>query len=166
MRDKNYGIDALRMLAMFMVVILHILTQGGILNATGKFTSQYEAGWLLQTAAFCAVDVYALISGYVWVYAKYQYRNIIELWIQVVFYTVLITLLFWVFIPDSVSAMEWIKAIFPVMFNQYWYFSSYAALFLFIPLLNVILEKMEKRKLQICIGMILLFFLLYSDVVL
>lgn len=169
MRDKNYGIDALRMLAMFMVVILHILTQGGILNATGRFTSQYEAGWLLQTAAFCAVDVYALISGYVWVYAKYQYRNIIELWIQVVFYTVLITLLFWVFIPDSVSAMEWIKAIFPVMFNQYWYFSSYAALFLFIPLLNVILEKMEKRKLQICIGMILLFFcciqtLFYSDV--
>ena len=27
--EKNYGIDALRMLAMFMVVSLHILTQGG-----------------------------------------------------------------------------------------------------------------------------------------
>ena len=146
------------MLAMFMVVILHILNQGGVLNASGRFSSQYEAGWLLQSAAFCAVDVYALISGYVWVYAKYRYRNIIELWLQVLFYTISITFLFWMFVPSSVSAMEWIKAVFPVMFNQYWYFSSYVALYLFIPLLNIILEKMEQRQLKYCIGLILLFF--------
>lgn len=168
MREKNYGIDALRMLAMFMVTILHILTQGGVLNATVRFTSQYEAGWLLQIAAFCAVDVYALISGYVWVCAKYKYRNLVELWLQVLFYTVSITVLFRMFIPSSVTFMEWVKAISPVMFNQYWYFSSYVALFLFIPLLNIILEKMSKRGLQFCLGMILLFFscmqtLFYSD---
>ena len=168
MREKNYGIDALRMLAMFMVVVLHLLNQGGILNASGRFTSQYEAGWLLQSAAFCAVDVYALISGYVWVQARYKYRNLMELWLQVLFYTVSITALFWLIVPNSVSAMEWLKAIFPVMFNQYWYFSSYVALFLFIPLLNFVLENMEKRKLQFCIGIILLFFscvqtLFYSD---
>lgn len=168
MKERNCGIDALRMLAMFMIMVLHILMQGGILNASGRFTSQYEAGWFLETAAFCAVNVYALISGYVWVYAKYRYRNLIELWLQVFFYTVSITILFRVFYPSSVSVMEWIKAIFPVMFNQYWYFSSYVALFLFIPLLNIILEKMKKRQLIFCIGMILVFFsgiqtLFYSD---
>ena len=168
MREKNYGIDVLRMLSMFMVVIIHILNSG-VINAPSRFTSQYESGWLLEIAAFCAVDIYALISGYVWVYTKYRYRNIIELWLQVLFYTVSITVLFWIFVPSSVSATECMKAIFPVMFNQYWYFSSYVALFLFIPLLNVILEKMEKRNLKYCIGMILLFFgciqtLFYSDV--
>ena len=85
MNEKNYGIDALRILSMFMVTILHVLTQGGILNASGRFTSQYEVVWLLQTMAFCAVNVYALISGYVWVYAKYRYRNLMELWLQVFF---------------------------------------------------------------------------------
>lgn len=168
MNEKNYGIDALRILSMFMVTILHVLTQGGILNASGRFTSQYEVGWLLQTMAFCAVNVYALISGYVWVYAKYRYRNLMELWLQVFFYTVSITILFRFLYPASVSALDWIKAIFPVMFNQYWYFSSYVALFLFIPLLNIVLEKMEKRQLKFCIGMILFFFsgiqtLFYSD---
>ena len=44
MNEKNYGIDALRILSMFMVTILHVLTQGGILNASGRFTSQYEVG--------------------------------------------------------------------------------------------------------------------------
>lgn len=158
MEKRYYGIDALRMLSMFMVIILHILNQGGTLNVSGRFTSQYEVGWFLETATFCAVDVYALISGYVGVYAKYRYRNIIELWLQVFFYTVSITVLFWIFMPSSVSAIEWINAIFPVMFNQYWYFSSYVALFLFIPLLNIILKKMEKIQLRFCIGMILLFF--------
>ena len=136
MNEKNYGIDALRILSMFMVTILHVLTQGGILNASGRFTSQYEVVWLLQTMAFCAVNVYALISGYVWVYAKYRYRNLMELWLQVFFYTVSITILFRLLCSSSVSALDWIKAIFPVMFNQYWYFSSYVALFIFIPLLN------------------------------
>ena len=166
---KNRGIDALRMVAMFMVVTLYILTQGGVLNASVRFTSQYEAGWFLQTAAFCAVDVYALISGYVWACAEYRYRKIIELWLQVAVYTVSITVLLCFLIPSSVSATQWLKAFFPVMSGQYWYFSSYVALFLFIPLLNMILEKMEKRQLRFCLGMILLFFscfqtLFYSDV--
>lgn len=168
LKERNCGIDALRIFAMFMVTVLHILTQGGILNASGRFTSQYEVGWFLETAAYCAVNIYALISGYVGIYAQYRYRNILELWTQVIFYTIIITILFCAFVPSSVSAMEWIKAIFPVMFNQYWYFSSYVALFLFIPLLNIILEEMEKRQLIFCIGMILLFFsciqtLFYSD---
>lgn len=168
-KERNYGIDALRMLSMFMVVVLHIFNSGGVLDATGRFTSQYEVGWLLQNATFCAVDVYALISGYVWVNAKYKFRNIIELWLQVLFYTVSITALFSIFSPSSVSFMEWIKALFPVMFNQYWYFSSYFALFLFIPLLNIILEKAEKKQLLISIGIILFFFsgvqtLFYSNV--
>lgn len=118
---------------------------------------------------FCAVDIYALISGYVWVNAKYRFRNIIELCLQVFCYSVLITFVFSILAPSSVSLLDWLKSIFPVMFNQYWYFSSYVGLFLFIPLLNLILNKMDKRQLQLCIGMLLLFFsclqsLFFSDV--
>lgn len=168
MQERNYGLDALRVLTMFMVVILHILTGGGLLGETARFTSQYEAGWFLQCAAFCAVDVFALISGYVWVNAKYRYRNILELWLQVIFYTVSITALFQIFSPSTVSALEWLKALFPIMFNQYWYFSSYTALFLFIPLLNCILKQMEIGQLKRCLGWILFSFscmqtLFYSD---
>ena len=157
-KERNYGIDALRILSMFMVVVLHIFNAGGVLAASGRFTSQYEVGWLFQNAAFCAVDVYALITGYVWVNAKYKYRNVVELWLQVFFYSVLITALFSIFSPSSVSYKEWIKALFPIMSNQYWYFSSYFALFLFIPLLNIIIEKTEKKQLAVFIVIILFFF--------
>ena len=51
-REKNYGIDALRILSMFMVVGLHIFNSGGVLDATERFSSRCEVGWLFQNAIF------------------------------------------------------------------------------------------------------------------
>lgn len=169
MKDKNYGIDALKILSMFMVVVLHVLTNGGILNASVRFTGQYEAGWFLQTACFCAVDVFALITGYLRVNARYKYRNIIELWLQVFFYSVIISVGMKLLFPSLVSLFDVLKSFFPVMSGQYWYFSSYFALFLFIPLLNTVLEHTEKKQMFFSLIMILMFFsgfqtLFYSDV--
>lgn len=60
---RNYGIDALRILSMMMVVTLHILTNGEALNSTKVFSGQYEMAWLLQIACFGAVNCYVIISG-------------------------------------------------------------------------------------------------------
>ena len=60
---RNYGIDALRLFSMFLIVIMHVLGQGGILNrATGHV---YRVGWLFESFAYCAVNCFAIISGYV-----------------------------------------------------------------------------------------------------
>ena len=154
---RNYGIDALRILSMMMVVTLHILTNGGVLNSTKVFSSQYEMAWLLQIACFGAVNCYAIISGYVGVYAKYRYRNLVELWLRVLFYTISITVIFSIFFPGKVTWLDWIKAIFPGMLVQYWYFSSYIALFLFMPFLNNILNKMKKQQIESFLLLILIF---------
>lgn len=37
--DRNYGIDALRIYSMFMIIVLHILSKGGILE------SAKNVGW-------------------------------------------------------------------------------------------------------------------------
>lgn len=60
---RNYGIDLLRMVAMFMVVILHVLGQGGVLAKTAGLKN--HIAWLLETGAYCAVDCFAIISGFV-----------------------------------------------------------------------------------------------------
>ena len=46
-RERNYGIDLLRLVSMFMVVILHVLGAGGILEATGGMVFHNRAAWLL-----------------------------------------------------------------------------------------------------------------------
>lgn len=76
---RNYGIDALKIVSMFMIVILHTLGHGGILSSVSIFSGKYYAAWLMEIAAYCAVNCYALISGYVGINSKYRYSKIISL---------------------------------------------------------------------------------------
>ena len=50
---------------MFFVVLLHSLGHGGVLKNTIIDSPQYKFAWFLEIFAYCAVDVFALISGYV-----------------------------------------------------------------------------------------------------
>ena len=161
--ERNYGIDLLRMLSMFLVCILHILEQGGVIGASKALSAQYETAWFMDIAAFCAVNCFALISGYVCIDAKYKYSNGIMLYLKVIFYTLVITALFAIIKPDTVGAGEWVKAIFPVMTYQYWYFSCYVVLFFLIPLLNKGINALSQKQLKVVlIALIVLFSVLQT----
>jgi surface polysaccharide O-acyltransferase-like enzyme len=139
------------MLAMFMVAVLHILGQGGVLYNAEKMSLQYEIAYFLETGAYCAVNCYALISGYVGVDSKFKFSNIVVLWLRVVFYTIIITVIFSIYIPTTVTWRTWLYALCPVMFSQYWYFTAYFGMFLFIPILNVAIDKLSKEQMQIVV---------------
>lgn len=146
--ERNYGIDALRILAMLMVVVTHILGIGGILSSCESLSSQYGVAWFLEAACYCTVNCYALISGYVGIKASYKYTSIFLLWLRVVFYTVSTVVLFGIFMPEAVGKTAYLKALFPVMKLPYWYFTDYFCLFFFIPLLNKAINSMAEKQLR------------------
>ena len=43
---RNYGIDILKILSMFMVVVLHVLGQGGVLKHALDLTLNDTVAWL------------------------------------------------------------------------------------------------------------------------
>ena len=55
---RNWGVDLLRILSMFMVVVLHVLGQGGILVAQVPFDYGWVLCWTLESACFCAVNCF------------------------------------------------------------------------------------------------------------
>lgn len=160
------GIDLLRIVSMFMILILHVLGQGGILAATSPTDSaaHYNVAWLLEICAYCAVNCYALISGYVGIKSKFKFTNIIFLWLQVAFYTVSITLIFSFVKPEAVTAQQYWAAFFPVMKRAYWYFSAYFCMFFFIPVLNFLVNNMKKRELRLTVIFIVVLFSVFYTV--
>ena len=61
----NAGIDFLRIFAMFMIVVTHVLGKGGIRSTVKEnFDLYYFVTWGIQVSAYSAVNCYALISGY------------------------------------------------------------------------------------------------------
>lgn len=143
-KKRNYGIDLLRILAMFMIVILHILGVGGVIYTIDSSSPIYITAWLLEFAAYCAVNCYALISGYVGLDSKFKFSSILLLWIQVAFTTIMITTGFY-FLGAEVTLRSIIESCTPVTSQLYWYFTAYVALYFLTPFLNLFIMNMSKK---------------------
>ncbi len=135
-QERNYGIDLLRIVAMFMVLFLHILGNGGILFEVEPLSPHGIAAWFFEMATFSAINCYGIISGYVGINSKHKYSSIVMLWLQVVFYCVLITLFFHLKYPDYIALSQVGEAFFPICTQKYWYATSYVGLFFLMPALN------------------------------
>ena len=158
---RNYGIDLLRIVSMLMVVILHVLSHGGILDAlNGGVSVKYSAVWFLEAASDCAVNCYALISGYVGINSNpsKKYRNIFKLYLNVIFYTVLISAGFRLLVPDSTSWTYVLQSFLPFWFNMYWYYTAYFCLSFFTSYINSLINILDKKKMVTLIVTIMIFF--------
>ena len=157
-QERNYGVEYLRMISMYFIVVLHVLGQGGILNNLQPLSIKYDVMYLLEGVVYCAVNCFAIISGYGMSMGKTKYNKLISLWLQVLFYSVVLTVIVAVFMPGRVTKSDILKAFFPLMSDRYWYFTSYFVLYLCTPILNRVINDLTKEYyIAFLIGMGLLF---------
>lgn len=156
---RNYGIDLLRIVSLIMITLLHTLGHGGILRSAGVLSRAYKAAWLLEIGAYCAVNCYGLISGFVGYGRKQRWASLLCLYAQVLFYTVITTALFRVWRPETVTQETVLMAVFPFAYDTYWYFTAYFCLFFFMPFLNALVEKLDRGMLR---KMLISAFLIFS----
>jgi surface polysaccharide O-acyltransferase-like enzyme len=143
---REYGIDLLRLVSMFMVVLLHVLGHGGFLSQIVTNSVNYNGVWFLEIAAYCAANVFAMITGYLMVQSKFKAERILGIWFQTFFYSFGISLVFFIVAPLTIGKTGLLMSLFPILTNQYWYVTSYFGLFFCIPALNWVISKLTKRQ--------------------
>ncbi|SDH60789.1 Surface polysaccharide O-acyltransferase, integral membrane enzyme [Pseudobutyrivibrio sp. 49] len=160
---RNYGIDLLRIISTYGIIIAHILGWGGVIESLEPNSMKYVIIWTLELMVVASINCYALISGYVGVESKYKVENIVLLLVRTIFHTLMITLFFFFYLPGTVSVIDWKNALFPIMSNQYWYLNAYVGLFIFIPVLNTFVNS--NYKYSNIVNFVLLFvFSLYATI--
>lgn len=153
---RNYGIDLLRMAAMFFVAALHIIGIGGVITGSELLSGQFLTAQFLRIAMLCAVNCYALISGFVGWDKRPKLSGLAMLWLKAVVYSLVITACF-----SPAEERTWLNALLPVTTGQYWYLTAYFGLFVLMPLLNSAVRNMPKRELSVTLfGILLLFCIL------
>ena len=121
-KERNTGIDFLRIIAMIGVVFLHVLSQGGALDRAATISLRhYYRLKLLQTLGYCSVPMYAIISGYVGVGRKWKPSNLIYLIFTALFYTIGFSVLLYVFKSEEIGVVGMLKGMIP----DYWYLMCY-----------------------------------------
>ena len=144
-QERNYGIDLLRIVATYMVVVLHVLGAGGIVHTVDSSSPIYIMAWLMEFLAYCAVNCYALISGYVGIHSKFRFSSILLLWLQVASTTLAITCAFYFFGERDVTLQEIWDSCMPLKNQHYWYFTAYVCLYFMTPFLNWFILSIEDR---------------------
>ena len=149
--QRDYGIDLLRIISMLMVPIVHIIGQGGILGAAVPFSIQYESAWMLMSFVLVAVNCFILITGYVYYGKETKYYRLATLWIEVLFYSIIILLLFYFMFPTELGFEDVWKNIIPTFytkgqFSRYWFFTAYVGMFLISPFVNIALKHFDKKQ--------------------
>ena len=144
-KTRNYGVDLLRIVSMLMVVVLHVLGQGGVLKSSPFLGPTYAAAWLLELACYCSVNTYALISGYVGYESRFRLANLAVICLQATVYTLGVFLLRAVLRPGSVGLADVPSAAFPYLYAEFWYVTAYFCMFFFIPFMNTLVRALDRR---------------------
>ena len=145
---------------MILVVVLHVCGQGGLIGKVRTGTGNWYVVWLFECFAYPAVDIFALISGFVGPDGREGYRagRIGAYWLRVLFYTVFITAAY-ALLPGGVSGGQWLLALLPVTHGQYWYMTAFFGLLIVKPILVRAVQSASDRD---AVWFLSLSFLLFS----
>lgn len=159
---RNAGIDLLRIIAAFYMIVLHILGFGGLLESCTLGTYQYVVCKMMLAWSYCAVNIFGVISGYVGyceMEKPYRFRHWLNLWLEVVFYGVFFTLLTIWLRPETSGYRDLIAAFTPIIHNNHWYFTAYTGLFLLMPLLNGAVRNCSSKTLITFLALVFFLFI-------
>lgn len=150
-RQNNF--EALRILAMFMVITLHYLDKSGLLtSAAGEFTVTSYVAWFIESFAIVAVNVYVLITGYFMCESSMKVSRLLQIICQVLWYTLLIPVvlvILGVVDAGSFNLYDLLRFVFPIHMKHYWFVTAYVVLMLFVPFLNMAIRHMSQKQLAI-----------------
>lgn len=156
-RQRNSSVELLRIVAMMFIVCSHCSVHSGLPFDESKLLfNNLLLDWCVL--GNLGVDIFVMISGY-FLCANPNFnrkRNSIALLTQVWFFSILGLVVYCV-TGHSVTREIVMKAIFPTVFSEYWFFTIYFVLLFLIPYINIVLDKLDRTGLRKLIAIMIMF---------
>ena len=161
MSKRQNNFEALRILAMFMVITLHYLDKSGLLTSAAEpFTVASYVAWFMESFAIVAVNVYVLITGYFMCESSMKVTRLLQIICQVLWYTLLIPVVLaalGIVDAGSFNLYDLLRFVFPIHMNHYWFVTAYVVLMLFVPFLNAAIRQLNQKQLGIAVIMMTIY---------
>lgn len=149
-KKRNTGIELLRIIAMFGIVLGHFVAHGQGFTKSMDITNKLFVSEQL-VAAFTAfkVNIFILITGFFLINRKeINYKKRIgSIWISELFYSILTTIVL-IALGLSVSKVEIVKSFLPTITYRYWFVTLYIVLVFVSPMINKVFGEIDKKNYQ------------------
>ena len=161
-RDSN--LELFRILTMLIIVAHHYVVNSGYIELIREFgaTSSNSLflllfGWGGKTGINCFV----LITGYFMVKSQITLNKFLKLFLEIEFYKILIAVIFFITKYNNYSIQILINDILPITSIANGFTSCYFLFFLFIPFLNILLNRTTERQHRYLIALCVLMFTIF-----
>lgn len=137
--QRHIGMDALRLFSMLLVCLFHA-------------SKLMDDNPYVNALCCIAVNLFALISGYVCVQSGWKIKRYVTLWFQVAFYSVVFFVVGRACYEtglDTQFQTGAAKCLLPVpLAGSYWYFTAYTGLFMVMPFINKLVTTLSRQQFQ------------------
>ncbi len=154
---RNYAIDFLRILSMFMIMVLHGNAHGGVLSLQTGYDINSLFIHFCESLSIVSVNVFVLISGYYLSTQQVKLSRSVKLITATWFYAWL-WLIICLALGDTVGKATIVKNIAPISYGTYWFVSLYIGMFLCSPFINIGIRNMTKRQHGILVLLLVVLF--------
>ena len=154
---RNSNIEILRLISMLIIVISHYIVHSS--GDARLLPLGFNKILMSQHIGNIGTVLFMLISGYYLIDSKnIRLSKIVKLWLQVLFYSLGIYLIFILTNNQLFIFKDLIKYITPISSNIYWFMTVYTIIYLFHPYINILLTKLSKKEYHKLIIMLLFIF--------
>lgn len=168
-KPRMANLELLRCIAMMMVVVLHFLGKGNLLEDISgpSMSGTGYLAWFLEALCIVAVNVYMLISGYFLCSSSFKPGRLLQLMLQLWFYSIgvgLLAVVFGIVPAGEVNTHYFLSLLFPVSMEHYWFMTAYVFLYLLLPFIGSGISKMTKKQMQTAIWLLLFVFCILKSI--
>lgn len=145
---RNSNLEIYRILCMFFIVLHHFAVHGLDGNEEiGNGINKYIVD-ILSFGGKIGVNGFVLISGYFMSKSKYSIKKYLRLEGEVWFYSVIALGASILFSKAGYNGgiMTVIKAVLPVLMNEYWFVTSFIVLMILSPFLNFVIQNLKQNQ--------------------
>lgn len=138
---RQSNIEALRIIAMSMILIHHFLVHG-----IGEGNIPHNLYYVINPFVYCGVNIFFLITGHFSI--RYTFRGLVKFVIGILFFGV-VNLMLMLAANGQVSLKSVLNTIlFPVSGSPYWFLHVYLLLMASAPLLNAGLRALTRTQIR------------------
>ncbi len=141
-RSSNF--ELLRIISMIFIIAHHYSCHGAF---SFDNTIEFNRLWVqwLYIGGKLGVNCFVLITGYFSFEQKFRTKSIILFILQVTLFSVVINVFSLINGKTALEFIPIVKILFPLVFGEWWFASTYFVLMLLTPFINILIKNLSKR---------------------
>lgn len=159
-KARNSNLELYRIIVMVLIVAHHYVVNSGLIGVIQESNNTLNSALMLLFGAWgkTGINCFVLITGYFMCKSQFSLKKLLKLYLQIAFYAMAIYLIFCITGHETFSPLKTLWKLWPVTSIALGFTSCFVIFYMFIPVLNVLVNAMDKRLHTQLIALIIIAF--------